>query len=62
MRADVVPGARFPDYELTDTDEQPRRLSELQGNEPMILALSRGTSAPRSTAPPRARGLLPEGT
>ena len=42
MRADIVPGARFPDYELTDTDKQRRKLSELQGNDPMILILSRG--------------------
>ncbi len=47
MRADIVPGASFPDYELTDHTKTRRRLSELQGNDPMILILSRG------------RGLLP---
>ncbi len=42
MRPDIVPGARFPDYELTDHARQRRKLSELQGNDPMILILSRG--------------------
>ena len=36
MRADIVPGARFPDYELTDHTKTRRRLSELQGIDPMI--------------------------
>src|SRR5438094_9734630 len=40
MRADIVPGARFPDYELNDHTKTRRRLSELQGNDPMILNLS----------------------
>ena len=42
MRADIVPGATFPDYELTDHARQRRKLSELQGNDPLILVLSRG--------------------
>jgi len=43
MRADIVPGARFPDYELLDHTGQRRRLSELQGTrDPMILVLTRG--------------------
>ena len=43
MRADIVPGARFPDYELTDQGGTRRRLSELQGTrDPMILVLTRG--------------------
>jgi len=33
MRADIVPGAKFPDYELTDHTRKRRRLSELQGND-----------------------------
>jgi peroxiredoxin len=45
MRPDIVPGARFPDYELTDHTRQRRRLSELQGNDPMIL--SRGHFCPK---------------
>jgi peroxiredoxin len=47
MRADIVPGATFPDYELTDHDRQRRTLSELQGNDPMILILSRGHYCPK---------------
>jgi hypothetical protein len=42
MRADIVPGAVFPDYELTDHATKRRKLSELQGHDPMILVLSRG--------------------
>ena len=43
MRADIVPGARFPDYELADHTGRRRRLSDLQGTrDPMILVLNRG--------------------
>ncbi len=44
MRADIVPGAGavFPDYELPDQIGTMRKLSELQGSDPMILVLSRG--------------------
>src|SRR5690348_3586111 len=47
MRTDIVPGAKFPDYELTDHTRQRRTLSELQGNDPMILVLSRGHYCPK---------------
>ena len=47
MRADIVPGGTFPDYELTDHTKQRRRLSELQGNDPLILVLSRGHYCPK---------------
>jgi peroxiredoxin len=47
MRSDIVPGATFPDYELSDHAKQRRRLSELQGNDPMILVLARGHYCPR---------------
>ena len=47
MRSDIVPGARFPDYELIDHTRTRRRLSELQGNDPMILILSRGHFCPK---------------
>jgi len=40
-------GARFPDYELTDHTRQRRTLSELQGDDPMILVLSRGHFCPK---------------
>lgn len=42
MRADIVPGAVLPDFELPDQDGVPRLLSELQGDDPMCLLLSRG--------------------
>lgn len=47
MRPDIIPGAKFPDYELTDHTRTRRRLSELQGNDPMILVLSRGHFCPK---------------
>jgi peroxiredoxin len=47
MRADIVPGATFPDYELTHHTKSRRRLSELQGIDPMILILSRGSFCPK---------------
>jgi hypothetical protein len=31
MRADIVPGGVFPEYELTDHTRTRRKLSELQG-------------------------------
>src|SRR5919198_3493595 len=47
MRPDIVPGGTFPDYELTDHDKMRRKLSELQGIDPMILLLSRGHFCPK---------------
>jgi peroxiredoxin len=47
MRADIVPGGTFPDYELTDHSKQRRKLSELQGKDPMVLILSRGHFCPK---------------
>jgi peroxiredoxin len=47
MRADIAPGGTFPDYELTDHARTRRRLSELQGIDPMILVLARGHYCPR---------------
>lgn len=47
MRADIQPGAVFPDYQLTDHTKIRRRLSELQGIDPMILVLSRGHFCPK---------------
>lgn len=47
MRPDIVPGATFPDYELSDQDGNRQRLSELQGGRPMILVLSRGHYCPK---------------
>jgi peroxiredoxin len=47
MRADIVPGAGFPDYELPDHTTKRRKLSELQGEDPMVLLLSRGGFCPK---------------
>jgi peroxiredoxin len=47
MRPDIVPGAVFPDYELPDHESVPRKLSELQGDDPMILTLARGHYCPK---------------
>jgi peroxiredoxin len=47
MRADIAPDGIFPDYELTDHTRTRRRLSELQGTDPMILVLSRGHFCPK---------------
>ena len=42
MRSDIIPGGKFPDYALPDHTKTVRKLSELQGEDPMILTLSRG--------------------
>jgi peroxiredoxin len=47
MRADIVPGALFPDYELSDHTGKHRKLSELQALDPMVLILSRGAYCPK---------------
>ena len=47
MRAEIVPGAVFPDFELSDHTGKHRKLSELQGADPMILMLSRGGYCPK---------------
>jgi peroxiredoxin len=47
MRPDIVPGAVFPDYDLPDHTGKHRKLSELQGPDPMVLMLSRGSFCPK---------------
>ena len=47
MRCDIIPGAVFPNYELPDHTTKRRKLSELQGEDPMILVLSRGGFCPK---------------
>jgi peroxiredoxin len=47
MRAEIVPGATFPDYELSDHAGKRRKLSELQGPDPLILVLGRGGYCPK---------------
>jgi peroxiredoxin len=56
MRADIVPGAVFPDYELTDHTGTRRKLSQLQGADPLILVLSRGAFCPKDRR--QAEGLI----
>jgi len=55
MRADIVTGTVFPDYELADHTGKLRRLSELQGMDPMVLVLSRGGFCPKDRV--QAEGL-----
>lgn len=47
MRPDMVPGATLPDYELSDHLGKHRKLSELQGEDPMVLVLARGSFCPK---------------
>jgi peroxiredoxin len=47
MRGDIVPGAIFPDYELSDHLGTHRTLSALQGGDPLVLVLSRGGFCPK---------------
>ena len=47
MREDIKVGAKFPDYELPDHTNVKRKLSHLQGNDPMVLMLGRGIYCPK---------------
>jgi peroxiredoxin len=47
MRSNVIPGAVFPDYELSDHAGKRRKLSDLQGHDPMVLVLGRGGYCPK---------------
>jgi len=47
MRPDITQGATFPDYELPDQSGRRRKLSEIQGGDPMIVVLSRGHFCPK---------------
>ena len=47
MRDDIAPGGTFPDYELLDHERVPRKLSEIQGDDLMILTLARGHYCPK---------------
>lgn len=47
MREDIVKGATFPDYELPDHTQTRRKLSFLQGPDPMVLTLNRGVWCPK---------------
>jgi peroxiredoxin len=54
MRPDIAPGGTFPDYELPDHTNTRRKLSELQGDDPMILTLARGHYCPKEHQQHRA--------
>ena len=56
MRPEIVPGAVFPDYELPDHTTKRRKLSELQGQHPLVLVLSRGGFCPKDRR--QAEGLV----
>ena len=56
MRPDIIPGAIFPDYELSDHTAKRSKFSELQGQHPMVLVLSRGGYCPRDRR--QAEGLV----
>src|SRR6201984_853676 len=56
MRSDIVPGSIFPNYELSDHTAKRRKLSELQGQHPMVLLLSRGAFGPKARR--QAEGLV----
>lgn len=56
MRSDMTVGAVFPDYELGDQTGKHRKLSELQGQDPMVVVLGRGGFCPKDRR--QAEGLL----
>ena len=47
MSSGIASGDVFPDYDLPDHENVPRRLSELQGDDPLILMLARGHYCPK---------------
>jgi len=47
MKDTIQPGATFPDYELPDHTDTKRKLSDIQGINPMVLVLSRGGFCPK---------------
>src|SRR4051812_29678884 len=47
MHTDITTADRLPEYELREHDRLPRRLSEIQGDDPLILTLARGHFCPK---------------
>ena len=47
MRPDIVPGAVFPDYELSDHRGKRCKLTDLQASDPLVLVLARGGFCPK---------------
>lgn len=50
MRPDIAHGAEFPDFVLPDHTKTPRGLSDLQGEDTMVLVLVRGAFCPKDRA------------
>lgn len=50
MRPDLTPGARFPDFVLPDHTKAKRRLSKIQGDQLMVVFLTRGFFCPKDRA------------
>lgn len=50
MREEFNPGGTFPDIVLPDHTKTPRRLSALQGDDPLLLVLIRGFFCPKDRA------------
>jgi peroxiredoxin len=46
MHSDFAPGRTFPDFVLPDRTRTARRLSALQGDDPMLVVLMRSVSCP----------------
>lgn len=47
MIPDIHPGASFPDFELPDQSGVKRKVSDLQGDDPLALMLARGGYCPK---------------
>lgn len=47
MQKQLAPGGQFPDYVFPDHTKTPRRLSDLQGDQLMIVVLTRGFFCPK---------------
>jgi len=47
MNKNIKVGSFFPDFELKNHEGKSHKLSQLQGNNPMILSLSRGHFCPK---------------
>jgi len=47
VRDDIRIGATFPDYDLPDHTDTPRKLPFLQGGDPMVLTLNRSVFCPK---------------
>lgn len=50
MRPDIAHGGNFPDFLLPDHTKTPRRLSDLQGADTMVVVLVRGAFCPKDRA------------